>query len=417
MLTFFVVTSFSQEKKKVAKVDRNCEPMEIQEVLFKKRPSPPDTTRKKSIFILPYISTSPTLGFLVGVGGTVSWYVGKTITTKQSAASFSAELTTKEQKLFQFKSNVYTDKNKFFAQGDWRYYIYSLPTFGLGTGRNNPVPAIPGYPADSSLNGDWNTEFQVKYRWLKIHEIISYNIGKNLYAGVGIHFDYHYDIEDEQLNLDSTVPQITPHYAYSTLHNFNPSQYRSSGFSMNFVYDTRDNLINAYKGYYVNVNFRWNSTLIGSDQDATQLYAEFRTYVNLEKKLPRHLIAFWMYGGYQLSGNVPYFDLWATGFDQMNSSGRGYLQGRWRGENLMYGEVEYRFPISRCTQILGGVLFLNASTASSKDADVPLFGYIRPAGGAGLRIMVAKENRTNLAIDFTVGEKSSGIYFSAMEAF
>jgi hypothetical protein len=67
--------------------------------------------------------------------------------------------------------------------------------------------------------------------------------------------------------------------------------------------------------------------------------------------------------------------------------------------------------------VLGGVLFVNASTASSKDQGIPLFGYIRPAGGLGLRIMVAKETRTNILVDFTIGEKSTGIYFSAQEAF
>ena len=139
--------------------------------------------------------------------------------------------------------------------------------------------------------------------------------------------------------------------------------------------------------------------------------------MNLEKKFPRHLLAFWYYGAFQISGEIPYFELWATGFDQMNSSGRGYKQGRWRGENLVYGEVEYRFPITRCSQVLGGVLFLNASTASSKDQGIPLFAYIRPAGGFGLRIAVDKLNRTNILIDFTLGEQSSGIYFGAQEVF
>jgi hypothetical protein len=101
----------------------------------------------------------------------------------------------------------------------------------------------------------------------------------------------------------------------------------------------------------------------------------------------------------------------------MNSSGRGYLQGRWRGENVVYGEAEYRFPISRCTQVLGGVVFVNATTASSFDQGVHLFDYIQPACGIGLRILVDKRSRTNILVDLTVGDKSSGIYFSAQEAF
>jgi len=242
-------------------------------------------------------------------------------------------------------------------------------------------------------------------------------VAKNLYVGLGYHFDLYYDIVDETLVLDSLKPSLTPHYTYSTMHGFNPGEYRTANISLNLVYDSRDNLINPYRGIYVKLNYRLNRLWLGSDESGSQAWAEFRTYLNLEKKMPRHLLAFWFYGAFQVSGEIPFFDLWATGFDQMNSSGRGYIQGRWRGENLVYGEVEYRFPITRCSQVLGGVLFVNASTASSKDQGVPLLGYIRPAGGFGLRIAVDKLNRTNILIDFTWGEQSNGIYFRAQEVF
>ena len=38
--------------------------------------------------------------------------------------------------------------------------------------------------------------------------------------------------------------------------------------------------------------------------------------------------------------------------DQKSRSGRGYLAGRYRGENLLYGEIEYRFPILKRRQTL-----------------------------------------------------------------
>ena len=55
----------------------------------------------------------------------------------------------------------------------------------------------------------------------------------------------------------------------------------------------------------------------------------------------------------------------ATGEDQKARSGRGYIAGRFRGESMIYGEVEYRFPISQCSQVLGGVVFINAATATN----------------------------------------------------
>jgi len=148
---------------------RNCEPKNIQEIIFKKAPAPPDTARKVKTFLLPYVAYNPTKGFQLGAGGTLTWYFGKSRETKQSAANFGAEFTSKNQKLFQFKSNVYTGRNRWFLQGDWRYYIYSIPTYGLGSGRNDPVPAMPDMVVDSTPAYTWTQEFPMQFRWLKLH--------------------------------------------------------------------------------------------------------------------------------------------------------------------------------------------------------------------------------------------------------
>jgi hypothetical protein len=105
------------------------------------------------------------------------------------------------------------------------------------------------------------------------------------------------------------------------------------------------------------------------------------------------------------------------GEDQRARSGRGYTNGRYRGEHIVYGEVEYRFPIWPCSNIIGGVLFVNAVTTSNAARDVKLFEYIQPAVGFGIRVMVNKYFRTNINLDYAIGRKSSGFYFSGQETF
>ena len=190
-----------------------------------------------------------------------------------------------------------------------------------------------------------------------------------------------------------------------------------SGISLNVVYDTRDNLVNPYSGIFANANFRYNLTMLGSDQNSSSLWLEFRSYIGLSKQRPRHLVAFWVFGNFVTGGTVPYLDLFSLGDDQRARSGRGYLQGRYRGAEFVYGQAEYRFPISPCSQILGGVVFVNACSASNQFPGVRLFDYVKPAVGAGLRIMVNKHFRTNINIDFAVGLGSDGLYFSGQEAF
>jgi outer membrane protein assembly factor BamA len=183
------------------------------------------------------------------------------------------------------------------------------------------------------------------------------------------------------------------------------------------VYDSRDNLINPFKGYFVQVNYRYNPTFVGSSRNSSSLWLEFRTYISLSEKVSRHLVAFWLFGSFQVSGHQPYLTLMALGEDQRARSGRAYIAGRYRGEDLVYGEVEYRFPISPCSGILGGVVFDNATTASNRSRDVSLFSYIRPGVGVGLRLMLNKNFRTNINLDFGFGNNSQGFYFSGTETF
>ena len=76
----------------------------------------------------------------------------------------------------------------------------------------------------------------------------------------------------------------------------------------------------------------------------------------------------------------------------------------------MYGEAEYRFPISPCTGILGGVLFANLTTANNPKQSLSLFESVKPGYGLELRVMIDKKSRTNLVVDFAFGERSSGFY-------
>ena len=157
------------------------------------------------------------------------------------------------------------------------------------------------------------------------------------------------------------------------------------------------------------------------------LYSEARTYVSLSEHRPRHVLAFWTYVHGVTNGAVPYLDLPALGYDVRDRSGRGYPQGRFRGTALVYGEVEYRFPITR-RGVLGGVAFVNATTAARPPVNEPslgvqekgigLFDAVEPAVGLGLRIMADRQARMNLVIDYAIGRGgSNGLYFSVGEAF
>jgi hypothetical protein len=106
----------------------------------------------------------------------------------------------------------------------------------------------------------------------------------------------------------------------------------------------------------------------------------------------------------------------AIGYDQRSKSGRGYTNGRFRGEQMIDMEAEYRFPIM-CNQLISGVVFGSAVTTTNKDVNINLFDYLRPAGGVGLRFLFNKKAKMNMQIDYAIGQNSSGFYFGASEVF
>jgi hypothetical protein len=56
--------------------------------------------------------------------------------------------------------------------------------------------------------------------------------------------------------------------------------------------------------------------------------------------------------------------------------------------------------------------------ASSKDNNIDLFQYIEPAVGIGLRLMIQKKARTNLAIAYGWGPNGAGaLYLNLNEYF
>ncbi|MBK7650888.1 MAG: BamA/TamA family outer membrane protein [Flammeovirgaceae bacterium] len=414
---YFISYSGYGQNTLVVKID-TCEQKELGDVIRAAWHLPAKVKKEStgSLLLLPIIGSNPAIGFMVGVGGQYAFkmYGDQTL---YSAISGSAQYTTKNQVLFLMKNNIYSKNNRIFYSGDWRYQIFSQPTYGLGT--NSPEGGILDY--QYSLGGvEANNDSlaqPMEFNFARFYQSVSFKLKKNLYLGVGYNFDSYSKIDDQKLRLNPGDSLLTSHYVYNTNFGFSTTSYLSSALAINFVYDSRDNMINATKGYYILVSYRSSLKLLGSETNGNFFNGEWRSFHSVSKKDPRHIIGFWLLGNFAPEGQFPYMILPATAYDQRGRSARGYTQGRFRGNSMVYGETEYRFPLSKCGGILGGVLFVNATTASNPTQSLKLFESVKPGYGMGLRVMVDKQSRTNLAIDFGFGDKSSGFYLAASETF
>ena len=383
---------------------------DIKDWLVEKKIMEPRPEKEGFLLLVPIIASNPTAGVLFGMGLTYT-FKNKPSDSHVSTVTGTASYSTKGLLNLNLKSNAFVLHERLVLNGDWRF-LYNLEiTHGLGSaGPNGGAFDLNGYEVSPDTMGQ-----DLKYYQVRLHETGSWKVAGNFYAGIGLHYDYYYKITDAAIEAGDTSRSF--HYQYSIRHGFDPQHYTAMGVSLNLLYDSRDNQINAYKGTYANINYRINPEGLGSSKNSTLLLTEYRGYFSLDGARRRNILGVWLYGNFLTSGNAPYLLLPAIGYDQRQRTGRGYTFGRFRGEELAYGEGEYRFPISAHTGILGGVVFLNYTTTSDREHNIGLFNYLRGAYGGGLRVMVDKKTRTRIEVDAGVADRSAAFYFGAQETF
>jgi hypothetical protein len=284
--------------------------------------------------------------------------------------------------------------------------------YGLGidatNGRSGDVNVM-GYPLRNSVGS-----YPMSFGLFRLNEKVYRRINESLFIGGGINIDLHTGIKEEQLQADAGI--LTPHYTYSLEKGIDPKRYAANGVMFNIQYNTREHPNRSYGGMYADLVIRSNNKFLGSALNSVQMITEFRKYFSLSDNNPEHILAIWHLGTYRLSGDVPYLDLSGTAGDLYNRSGRGYTIARFKGPSYVYLETEYRFPISR-NKLFSGVVFTNMQTASD-GRSVKLFDRLEPSGGGGLRILLKKQSRTNICIDYAFGRYgSSGLFFGLNEVF
>jgi len=372
--------------------------------------------------IIPAFGYTPQNGFVLGLTTLAGIYLGNPETTTISSLGLVAFFTTRSQFIAQSRNVAVLEGNSWQLQGDYRLLITNQSTYGLGGDAEAQATgfSVGGYGTTSTVGGEQPMDFNL----VRFHQTVLKRVFGPIYLGGSFRFDRYYGIKDQLYAPDAVPPVITAHAAYSQQFGFPAGAYNTSGLGLEAVFDSRDSTISAYRGWYLNASYRFYPEWLGSTHGAQLIYGEARTYVSLSADVPRNVLAFWVLAQGVTSGQLPYLALPSIGWDFAGRTGRGYVQGRFRGTAEVYAEAEWRFRITG-DGFLGGTVFANASTFASPALGVPgyvtsgegLFSRIRPAGGVGLRFMMNREARNNVTLDFAFGQDSAGIYFGAGEAF
>ena len=355
-----------------------------------------DTTARKDAEAV-HLSIVPAAGYttVTGFAGVVSANLGfYTTPHQQQSEKISSMLTSfaytqYNQIILPIQANIWTKNDKYNIITDWRYMNYPSTTFGLG-----------GHSNINNGNG-----YTIDFNYIKIHQALLRKISNNLYAGLGVYYDYFWNIRE----LDPPKGVLTDFEKYGLT-----TKSMSAGPAFRIVLDTRKNQINPDAGWYVNIVDRPNFTFMGSDNNWQSLLVEARKYLNFPAS-SKNVLAFWSYNWLTLNGKPPYLMLPSTGWDDFYNTGRGYIQGRYRGKDMVYFETEYRFALTH-DGLLGGVIFANAQSFS-KDLSRQ-FQIIAPGAGGGIRIRLNKYSGANLCLDYGWGlNGQQGISVNLGEVF
>lgn len=305
---------------------------------------------------------------------------------KVSVIKFVPELTLKKYIVPRVTSNTWFSDNKWNLNTDWRIYKFIAEDFGIG----------------SSTNENLFNHF--KFNYLRFHQVLSRAIAPNLLLGMGYNYDYH-----------SGIKLAEKEHITNTLVLGIPTKTTSSGVVLNVLYDSRKNEnFPEDKEAFVNISFTQNLTALRSTSNYQSIYGDFRKYFSFTDN-KSNVLAIRQLTWITLNGKAPYFDLPNAQGDVQNTTSRPYIEGRFRGNNMVYFESEYRFILTR-NELLGAAIFVNSQSFSELTSNK--FERINLGYGGSFRMKVNKKSNIYFVASYGFSNSvSRGIFFSLGDIF
>jgi hypothetical protein len=328
-----------------------------------------DTTavRNFKIYPLPAIGYSPETRWYFGAVALINWRMD-TKSEKPSTIELEFNYTQNKQFIYTESHELRLRENKLFLQGNNGFFRF--PEFYWTDPEND------------------NSRFRYDADRLELENSFLYLLHSKFF--IGFRQKYH-DVK----TTDSENPDfISP----------SSGSYHASGMGPHILFDSRDNVLNASRGFYSSVSALFFEPFLGSDNTFQNIHTDWRYYTSVKSGLTFAFqivsISNW--------GNIPFRMNALAGNESMM---RGYYQGQYRDNHLLAAQAECRF---RIWNWIGATVFTGygKSFRDINDTDYNLPNY-----GAGLRIRMDKKDNINLRFDYGAGKNSSGFYVSFGEAF
>lgn len=296
---------------------------------------------------------------------------------RPSQFQFGFAYTQNKQILFYLPFQVFLKNEQFNVFGELGYYRYIYRISGIG----NETPE------------DKHEYYDAVYPRLRLNGV--YQFRPKWYAGLRYWFD------------DYKIPKIDSAGILAQNQITGNKGGVISGAGPLLTFDSRDQIFYPTKGSIIEFELFFDQKALGSDFNFSRFSVDARTYISNNKNGVLALNA-WLVS---MHGDPPFQQLAKIGGPKKM---RGYFEGRYRDKHLFMLQGEYRFPLF---WRLGATVFGGAGNVAPAFSGL-FSNELHFTYGAGLRLLLAKEDHINLRIDF--GGNGEGHLFSYLtvgEAF
>jgi hypothetical protein len=345
---------------------------------FGQQPEPDSIAQAPDRYLLiPVVMRSPVTRWSAGLASSYLYrYSKKDTVTRTSNLEFLGLKTQNRQTVLVLGANVYTREEKYILR--WRNSFSHFPDKFWGLGNSTPASNKEPY----------------LYSQFLINPQLMRKISYKFYTGIFYELQRVYNMSYQQGGLfdqDKIVGRGS-----STV----------SGLGLILAWDSRNNAFSSSKGLFAQLSVVNFNRVIRSDYNFVTYIADVRKFIPLFKK---HALGFQFYG-YFNRGSSPIRNLAMLGGSDIM---RGYYAGRYRDNDLMAGQIEYRLPLFWRIGIVG---FAGLGRVADKIQDFSYRG-LKYSVGSGLRIALKPKEKLNLRIDYGFGNNTQGLYVTVGESF
>jgi len=360
---------------------------------------PPDTAvvHKRSFFVLPVLGYSQEKGLEIGAAMLYSFYTDTrrpSPLTRNSTINLIPSLTTENQYKIDLKADIWTRNNAWHFKTQLRYHDYPIYFYGIGD---------TTHKADQSLLN--NQRYKVQLEGER-------RIGGHFYAGLSLLYQH-----DTYSSGDSKG-------VYPGMHLVAKEGGHVTFIGATGIFDNRDNQNYTTRGTWLRLNVSVAPPFLSTSALA-KYEVQGRHFIPLSRKSTLGLNAAFT----SVQGDeIPFYLLPEMGNDLLM---RGYYTGRYRGQNYLAMQAEYRYFLDPKIPI--NIWFIHmqpkfALAAFAGAGTVYANSYFalsrfKPNYGVGARWFYDENARLTIRIDYGWGEKKpgeprqSGFYLSLAEAF